>query len=247
MPMHDWTQVKAGTYHNFHYRWIAAIMDRLNAGLLPTGFFAMAEQFIGGPQTDVVALRSSSRVPSPSPSSGGVSVTTTRPAAKFVLSMMSESERYARKAHYLAIHHELGNVVAVIEVVSPGNKDRRHSLQTFVSKAVGLLEQQINLLLIDPFPPGPHDPHGLPQAICQEFVDTSVLLTPDKPLTVTSFQAEPQRMAYLEPLAVGDPLPAMPLFLEGELYISLPLEETYQATWQVLPQEIRQLLESAAS
>ena len=42
MPMHDWTRVKAGTYHNFHYRWIAAIMDRLNAGLLPAGFFAMA-------------------------------------------------------------------------------------------------------------------------------------------------------------------------------------------------------------
>jgi len=35
MPVHDWTQVTAGIFHNFHFRWIAAIMDRLNAGLLP--------------------------------------------------------------------------------------------------------------------------------------------------------------------------------------------------------------------
>jgi len=37
MPMHNWTKVPPGTYHNFHYRWIAAIMDQLNAGLLPQG------------------------------------------------------------------------------------------------------------------------------------------------------------------------------------------------------------------
>ena len=46
MPMHNWTRVKVGVYHNFHFRWIAAIMDRLNAGLLPAGYFAMAEQII---------------------------------------------------------------------------------------------------------------------------------------------------------------------------------------------------------
>lgn len=56
MPMHNWAGVKSGVYHNFHFRWIAAIMDRLNAGLLPAGYFAMAEQIIGQPETDVVAL-----------------------------------------------------------------------------------------------------------------------------------------------------------------------------------------------
>ena len=35
MPMHDWSQVKAGTYHNFHVLWISNITNRLNAGLLP--------------------------------------------------------------------------------------------------------------------------------------------------------------------------------------------------------------------
>lgn len=35
MPMHDWTLVPAGIFHAFHHRWISAINDALNGGLLP--------------------------------------------------------------------------------------------------------------------------------------------------------------------------------------------------------------------
>jgi len=52
--------------------------------------------------------------------------------------------------------------------------------------------------------------------------------------------------AYVEPIAVGDRLPDMPLFLYDEHYINLPLEETYQTTWNVLPVELRRLLEPPA-
>src|SRR5438094_172200 len=124
MPIHDWTRVKAGTYHNFHYRWVAAIMDRLNAGLLPSGFFAMAEQIIGRPETDVVTLQTSSRSKPPSAFNGGMAVAPARPKTRFVVPIASDPERYARKANRIAVHHELGEVVAVIEIVSPGNKDR---------------------------------------------------------------------------------------------------------------------------
>src|SRR5437867_3612170 len=99
MPMHDWTRVKSGTYHNFHYRWVAAIMDRLNAGLLPSGFFAMAEQIIGRPETDVVTLQTSSRLKRPKNVLGGVAVAPARPKTRFVLPIPREQERYARKAN----------------------------------------------------------------------------------------------------------------------------------------------------
>jgi hypothetical protein len=46
-----------------------------------------------------------------------------------------------------------GEVAAVIQIVSPVNKDHRLDLQTFAWKAVDLLQQQVNLLVIDPFPP----------------------------------------------------------------------------------------------
>jgi hypothetical protein len=243
MPIHDWTRVKAGTYHNFHYRWIAALMDRLNAGLLPPGFFAMAEQIIGLPESDMVTLQTGSRPRPPAESNGGGAVAPPRPKTRFVVPIPPDQERYARKAHRIAIHHDLGQVVAVIELVSPGNKDRRHSLQSFVDKAIDLIQQQVNLLIIDPFPPGPHDPQGIPKAILDELTGLPFELPPDKPLTLSAYQVEPVRTVYVEPIAVGDRLPDMPLFLYDERYVLVPLEETYQTTWNVLPAELRNLLE----
>ena len=241
VPLHDWTRVKSGTYHNFHYRWIAAIMDRLNAGLLPAGFFAMAEQIIGQPEADVVTLQTGPQSKPPTAANGGVAV---RPRTRFVFPIRPNTERYARKANRIAIHHELGEVVAVIEIVSPGNKDRKHSLQAFVNKALDLLKQRVNLLVIDPFPPGVHDPQGIHKAVWDELTDEPFELPPDKRLTLAAYQAEPIMTAYVEPVAVGDRLPDMPLFLYGDTYIPAPLEETYQTTWNVLPVELRNLLET---
>jgi hypothetical protein len=241
MPMHDWTRVTAGTYHNFHFRWIAAIMDRLNAGLLPPGFFAMAEQIIGRPETDVVTLQTPPGLKAQSPRDGAVAIATAPPKTRFVFPL--EAERYARRANRIAVHHELGEVVAVIEIVSPGNKDRRHSLRSFVSKAIELIEQRVSLLIIDPFPPGTHDPRGVAGAVLDEFTSEAFELPPDKPLTLAAYQVEPIEMAYVETIACGDRLPDMPLFLYGEHHIYVPLEETYQTTWNVLPLEIRNLLE----
>jgi hypothetical protein len=44
MPVHDWARVDAGTFHTFHTVWISEIMKALNAGLLPAGYYALAEQ-----------------------------------------------------------------------------------------------------------------------------------------------------------------------------------------------------------
>jgi Protein of unknown function (DUF4058) len=243
MPMHDWTRVKAGTYHNFHYRWVASVMDRLNAGLMPSGYFAMAEQILGRPEADVVTLQTGVKKPR-ADLNGGVAVAAVKPKTRFVFPL--EADRYVRKANQIAIHHELGEVVAVIEIVSPGNKDRKHSFRTFVQKTVELIDQNVNLLIIDPFPPGPHDPHGIHKAIWNELTTASFELPADKPLTIAAYQVEPTKTAYVEPIAVGDPLPNMPVFLDGDFNVLLPLEETYQATWNVLPVEIRSLLEPLA-
>lgn len=245
MPMRNWARVKSGVYHKFHFRWIAAIMDRLNAGLLPAGYFAMAEQIIGQPETDVVALDSFAAGTPRRGGDGGVATMPVRVRTRFVVQYPPETQRYARKTHRVVVRHELGKVVAVVELVSPGNKDRQHSLRTFVEKCVDRLDQQVNLLIIDPFPPGAHDVGGIHQAISAVYSDEPFELPPDKPLTFVAYQVSPLLTAYVEPIAVGDPLPDMPLFLEGDQGITVPLEETYQTTWRVLPGEIRRLLEPA--
>jgi len=49
--------------------------------------------------------------------------------------------------------------------------------------------------------------------------------------------------AYIEPLAVGDLSPSMPLFLDAEEHVPVPLEETYSATYAVCPEPIRAAVE----
>jgi hypothetical protein len=242
MPVHDWSKVRSGTFHNFHFLWTAALSNRLNAGVLPPGYFAMAEQIMSGPEGDVVTLHSRWQPDD----TGGVAVAPGRPKARYVMAAMPENERYARKARRIAIHHELGAVVAVVEIVSPGNKDSKRALRDFVEMSTSLIHQGVNLLVIDLFPPGPRDPQGMHQAIWDELSNQPFVLPSDKPLTVVAYQTAPTWVAYVEPFAVDDPLPDMPLFLREERYITVPLEETYRTTWEALPIEVRRLLEPVA-
>jgi hypothetical protein len=49
--------------------------------------------------------------------------------------------------------------------------------------------------------------------------------------------------AYLEFVAVGDVLPAMPLFLDLNAYVTVPLETTYAAAYRGVPEIWRDVLE----
>src|SRR5205085_9178899 len=58
MPIHDWMRVSDGTFHDFHYSWVLEIKRPLKRGLLPKGYYVMAEQFggdLGAP--DVLTLQ----------------------------------------------------------------------------------------------------------------------------------------------------------------------------------------------
>ncbi len=56
MPVHDWNRVTAGTFHDFHLAWIAELRRVLNRGLLPPGYYALAEQVAGEIIPDVLTL-----------------------------------------------------------------------------------------------------------------------------------------------------------------------------------------------
>jgi hypothetical protein len=242
MPIHDWTRVNAGLFHHFHQRWIGAICDRFNTGGLPPGYFALGEQVTSaGPIPDVLTLQRQTKAPKPSNGSGGVAVITAAPRTRYF--DQADAETYAAKANRITVRHPLGQVVAVVEVVSPGNKDSRHSLRAFVDKATGLLQQGIHLLVIDLFPPTSRDPQGIHKAIWDEIQEKPFALPPDKPLTLVSYAAGVPKKAYIEPVAVGDVLPDMPLFLTADSHVPTPLEATYLATWSVCPEPMRELLE----
>ncbi|WP_435018099.1 hypothetical protein TA3x_000044 [Tundrisphaera sp. TA3] len=121
MPVHDWTRVDAELFHSFHQRWIAALCDALNDGGLPPDYFALAEQAIRGPIPDVLALGLGGREGGPGPAEGpAVAVAEVPPRARVV--RVAELGLYAQKANRVTVRHRHGQVVAFIEIVSPGNK-----------------------------------------------------------------------------------------------------------------------------
>jgi hypothetical protein len=240
MPIHDWTRLEAGDFHHFHQAWVVYLTNALNGGLLPPEYVAMTEQVTGRPIPDVVALHTR---PSKG-NSGGIAMEPAPPSARVVRKL--ERINYAKRADRVVIRHGRGKVVAVIEIVSPGNKESRNAIRTFVEKAAEILNQGINLLVVDLFPPTPRDPHGIAKAIWDEFEDQPYEAPPGKPLVVASFLGGEIPTAYVEPVGVGDPLPSIALFLSETRYIPAPLESTYQEAWAVYPAMLKELIDRPA-
>jgi Protein of unknown function (DUF4058) len=241
MPVHDWTHVDAGLFHAFHQSWSVRIQDALNASVLPKGYYALVEQRVGGPEPDVIAVGTGRGRKAKSDRTGTLALAS-QPRTRLVHTLEAEAEVYARKANRITVRHPLGDVVAVIEIVSPGNKGSRNAVRTFVQTAVEFLYAGVHPLVIDLFPPTRRDPDGLPKAIADEFEEKPFDRPAGQPLTLAGFDAGPPRMVYVETVAVGDPLPAMPVFLERGLHVLAPLEATYAATWEATPEPIRELL-----
>ncbi len=241
MPIHDWTRVDAGLFHHFHLCWTAALCEALNAGGLPADYFALAEQRIQGPIPDVLTLELSADSESGTNGAGGLAVATAPPRTRLI--RRTEAEIYAGKANRITVRHRHGDVVAVVEIVSPGNKSSKAEFRAFVEKSAEFIRRGIHLLVIDLLPPGRRDPQGMHKAIWDEFEEEELTLPPDKPLTLASYDAGPEHVAYVEFVAVGDVLPAMPLFLKPQVYVPAPLEASYQTAWNVFPNALKKLLE----
>jgi hypothetical protein len=141
MPIHDWSRVDAGVFHDFHQAWTIEIRDALNGGVLPSDFFAMVEQVASGPIPDVITLEKRRNSGESSRAEGGIAVAAAPPKVRFVTS--APLDPYARKANVITVRHRLGQVVAVIEVVFPSNKSSHHALRSLVTKTEELLRQGI--------------------------------------------------------------------------------------------------------
>ena len=101
MPIHDWKRMSAGTFHDFHCRWIVKLSDALNEGLLPPGYYSMAEQLASGLGSNVITLQSSGTNMENRPSGGTAAVLAApvnppRPASRRRLSLTPISPSSAR-------------------------------------------------------------------------------------------------------------------------------------------------------
>ena len=234
MPVHDWSRVEPGVFHDFHNVWIALLRIALNSGLLPEGFYAMTEQHGGKYIADVLTLheRDGNDVPARA-IAGGVDLadtprrvhhhTTVEPAAK-------------TRQKTLTIRRVSGHrIIALLEIVSPANKDCKKHVDEFLCKLEDALQHGIHVVLVELFAPGKYHPRGLHAALLKRLGGRAIAPPKDKPLTLASFVAAESITVNWRHLDHGMELPDMPLFLDSEVYVQVPLEKTYQTVWESAP------------
>jgi hypothetical protein len=243
MPVHDWTKVSDGTFHDFHYSWVLEIKRALKRGLLPEGYYVMAEQVggdLGAP--DVLTLQSTSPTHQSEDALSGTATLTESPPVVHTRATISR-DPYARMQRTVVIRHTSDDrIVAMIEVLSAGNKSSRHAIRSFLDKAVAALDHGIHLLFVDVHPPGPRDPNGIHRALLNEIGTGDYVLSAEHPRTVAAYIGGPVVDAFVEHFAVGEPIPQMPLFLTSENYVRVPLEATYMAAWEDVPPQYQNVL-----
>jgi hypothetical protein len=250
MPIRDWSQVGAGVFHDFRHGWIEEIKRALNSGLLPDDYYALAEQHTAGFGPDVLTLQGpptnaadDGDGPARMPSRGaGTGLLPAPPKVR--ITAETDLEFNQRKHVTVTVRHASGDrVVARVEIVSPGNKAGRHAVRAFIEKAAALLEKRIHLLILDLQPPGSLAPQGIHGCIWSYLTGEECEAPDDKPLTLAAYESSDTLRAYVEPVAVGDVLPAMPLFLEPRDYINVPLEATCESAYAAVPRRWREVLD----
>lgn len=245
MPIHDWTRVSAGTFHHFHGSWIIHLSEALNAGILPAGIYAMSDQRAGDIIPDVLTLQREELVTDGPPDSGGVAVLQAPPRTK-IKHQLEEHTSYRQRQKTLTIRQTGSDrLVSIVAIASPSNKDRAQSVDELVYKLRSTLKARVHVLLIDLIPPGSHDRQGIHGALCDAY-EIEYAQPAGQPLTLAAYIADRQPTAYVEPLAVGDALMDMPIFLSVERYIPAPLERTYMEAYRGMPSVWKDVLDASA-
>ncbi|MFO0808952.1 MAG: DUF4058 family protein [Gemmataceae bacterium] len=237
MPLHDHFRSPVNDKHHWselHGGWPMEIVRTLY-DLLPPGFHAAPRVYLGSPfEVDVATTEDDDR--DRGAVAGGGTATQTALAPTFTVEAdMPDQDEYEVRVYDDERERTL---VAAIEIISPSNKDRRESRDRFVVKVEALLSQDVCVSLVDPVSIrranlyadlltrlGRVDPHLAP--------------TPPAMYAVTLRGRKPPKHrglldAWFYPMAVGQPLPTIPIWLGPDLHVELPLEASYREVCRLL-------------
>jgi hypothetical protein len=245
MPLRDHFRPpvsKRTSWEGFHGLWPGVIVQKL-ADHLPAGFVAEPRVYLGSfYEIDVSAYEQEAdeepgalSAQGPGEPNGGVAVATQAPPAPTLTIDTEFPEQYAYEVLVFDVERER-RLVAAVEIVSPANKDRPDSRQLFVAKCFHLLQRDVCVSIID----------LVTTLQCNLYVELLTLLersdpafAPPPPLyAVTCRKRQAGRRTKLDtwarPLAIGEPLPSLPVWLSETLTVTLELEASYQETCRVL-------------
>lgn len=227
-PRHDW--------ESFHARWAVALSDMLN-GLLPPRYLAEVQIHIGRQvEADVAEFELSPSIygEEGNGSQGGVAVqvqTWAPPAAVQTVDIIFPDDIEVQVFDM----RDSKRLVAVIELISPRNKDRPEARRTFAAKCVAYLQRGIGLVIVDIVTIRGGNLH-------REVLDVlgqaeGSVLSADAALYAAAYRPahrgdKNQLDLWPAALALDQPLPLLPLALRGAFFVPVDLEATYSEARQ---------------
>ena len=222
-------------WEGFHTQWASSIANALNHDLLPPEYFAEAHVHVGSRvEVDIATFDQDS---SASTVSAGSIATATLPARLYSppAAALTMPVIFPDSLEVLIFSSEAGpTLVAAVELVSPGNKDRDETRRAFASKCASYLQQGIGLIVADIVTNRQANLHN-------ELVDLlekgDEFLLPPATLYATAYRPVRRRTGdqiqiWFATLAVGQALPALPLALDKGMCVPLDLEATYTEACQ---------------
>ena len=242
MPLRDHFRSPVNDSHTWgelHGIWPAEIVRQLTT-LLPTGYRAGPNLHLGSPfAVDVSTYNLDSRDPD-APAQGGTATLTALAPTLTVETEFADQDEFEVRVYDAERGRQL---VAAIEIVSPSNKDRPEARDLFAGKVGALLQQGVSVTLVDLVT---IRQASLYAAVLDLYGRSDPALGPTppplyavtlrtrKPLGRRGRRPRPRLDAWFYPMAVGQPLPTVPLWLTEELRVMLPLDTSYEETCRVL-------------
>ncbi len=218
------------SWESFHTIWTAQLTGNLNLRPMPHGFLAEANVHIGvAVAADVAAFEEETSI---GESSNGAVATEVwaPPRPPLVMSVdFTTIETFEIRIHD---PNRARSLVAVVELVSPGNKDRPEHRRAFLDKCAAYLREGVSVVLVDIVTARRHNFHKelMELFVCgetaQDAVSTDLYAAAYR---VRQVGERTQLEVWPEPLALGEPMPTMPLWLTESLCVPLELEKAYQS------------------
>ncbi len=225
------------SWEELHGQWPAMIVMALNRKLPP--------RYVAGPRVHLGAFMeidvSAYDVDEPSSLSrsrggGGIATATWAPPRPTfdVITDLPDQDAYEVRIHDTKRHRRL---VAAVEIVSPANKDRPENRRAFVTKCAALLQERVSVAIVDLVTTRQFNLYG---DLLELIGQTDPALAPEPPSTYAAACRQTHRgeswhfQTWNHAIAVGQPLPTLPLWLADDLAMPLELEASYEETCRIL-------------
>jgi hypothetical protein len=216
-------------WRSFHSAWAAAMARLLNQGILPAGYYAVPLVDRDGPiEIDVAALREQ---PTGAETSPAETQTWTAPAPGLAFAVELPTAENVE----VQVFADDGDprLTAAVELLSPRTKDRPAARQAFAVKCVSYLQQGSRVVVVDTVTTRRVDLNAVILSLLASEVNATDL---PSGLAAVSYRAvgrdeeTQQLLLWPAPLALGQPLPTLPLWIAADFSVPLDLEASYQAT-----------------